>query len=348
MAVSVCSPPFTGEGMSPSSMTGGRGRSLVGFTSMNASDRDEELAIRITIPPKPDGMNPGPYPNGQAGPQSATFTISASPSQRDTEDNIGVSSSLVTATGGIGLKSLLNQEEDLASSKLPFVWKLYEMLEDVEINDQQDIVSWVEDGKAFKVHKMKAFVDEIIPKYFRQSKYKSFQRQLYFYDFHRVPGGPNAGAYSHPKFQKGVKTLCLSMMPKKTARRRSGKSKAIDDDDSSHQESTADPEEPRQRVGDPSRWLPDHESHSSRGPDPRSSSPLALQHRSSVSDDECVPTRVPSLERSGPNDGDIVFVFGGRPFHYVEAVFDDIYPPSSSYYADYYHSQRDAPRRYSR
>ncbi|OEU12177.1 hypothetical protein FRACYDRAFT_155271, partial [Fragilariopsis cylindrus CCMP1102] len=48
------------------------------------------------------------------------------------------------------------------------------------------IVSWVDNGTAFKVHDLDRFVNDIVPTYFKQTKYKSFQRQLYFYGFQRV------------------------------------------------------------------------------------------------------------------------------------------------------------------
>jgi hypothetical protein len=119
-------------------------------------------------------------------------------------------------------------ETDLPSSKLPFTWKLYEMLEDVEKNGQDHIISWVNDGTGFRVHDLDGFVDRIIPKYFKQTKYKSFQRQLYFYNFKRISfngkgessssAAAAAGSYSHPKFIRGKKQLCLSMTPKKSSK----------------------------------------------------------------------------------------------------------------------------------
>lgn len=115
--------------------------------------------------------------------------------------------------------SYLAQDPNLPQSKLPFAWKLYEMLEMIERNQVDDIVSWVDDGQAFKVHNLKRFVAEIVPKYFKQSKYKSFQRQLYFYGFTRVSSsssdckGWTIGSYRHPMFRRGYKTLCLSMVP---------------------------------------------------------------------------------------------------------------------------------------
>jgi hypothetical protein len=98
------------------------------------------------------------------------------------------------------------------------------MLEDVEKNGQDHIISWVNDGTGFRVHDLDRFVDRIIPKYFKQTKYKSFQRQLYFYNFKRISfngkgeSAAAAGSYSHPKFIRGKKQLCLSMTPKKSSK----------------------------------------------------------------------------------------------------------------------------------
>mmetsp|Transcript_13524 Transcript_13524/g.28546 ORF Transcript_13524/g.28546 Transcript_13524/m.28546 type:complete len:243 (-) Transcript_13524:245-973(-) len=122
--------------------------------------------------------------------------------------------------------SCLARDPNLPSSKLPFAWKLYEMLETVQRKCvDTDIVSWVDDGTAFKVHDLKRFVEKIVPAYFKQSKYKSFQRQLYFYGFKRVGHtdkvGQTVGSYRHPRFLRGQKTLCLSMMPKKATKRTS-------------------------------------------------------------------------------------------------------------------------------
>jgi hypothetical protein len=99
----------------------------------------------------------------------------------------------------------LGKDVDLPASKLPFTWKLYEMLEDVEENGQDHIISWVNNGMGFQVHKMDMFVKDIIPIYFKQSKYKSFQRQLYFYNFKRNSKGPRLGSYYHPMFVRGNK-----------------------------------------------------------------------------------------------------------------------------------------------
>ncbi|KAL3919531.1 MAG: hypothetical protein SGILL_003710, partial [Bacillariaceae sp.] len=68
-------------------------------------------------------------------------------------------------------------------------------------------------GRSFKVYRPKSFISLIAPHYFKQSKYKSFQRQLHLYEFTRMQYGPEAGSYSHPLFIRGQPKLCLSLSP---------------------------------------------------------------------------------------------------------------------------------------
>jgi hypothetical protein len=58
-----------------------------------------------------------------------------------------------------------------------FPWKMHELLEQVEQDGREDVVSWLPNGRAFKVHKTDIFVNEIMGSHFQQTKYKSFQRQ---------------------------------------------------------------------------------------------------------------------------------------------------------------------------
>ena len=84
-----------------------------------------------------------------------------------------------------------------------FPVKLIRMLTEVEKCGQQSIVTWNPDGRTLQVLSHKKFVSEILPNYFKQSKYTSFQRQLNFYGFQRVNHGPLEGSYGHPKFVRG-------------------------------------------------------------------------------------------------------------------------------------------------
>ncbi len=92
-----------------------------------------------------------------------------------------------------------------------FPAKLYQMLQEVDEQGLDHIVSWQHDGRSFRVHKSEKFVTEILPSYFRCSKMKSFQRQLNFYKFQRIVGGSLDGSYSHPHFIRGEEDLAKNI-----------------------------------------------------------------------------------------------------------------------------------------
>ena len=98
-----------------------------------------------------------------------------------------------------------NQLFDFTQS---FPYKLYHMMQDVEYHGKEDIVCWNPDGRSFIVQDPKKFVSEILPGHFKQTKYKSFQRQLNFYGFLRITTGRLQGSYQHPCFVKGDLELC--------------------------------------------------------------------------------------------------------------------------------------------
>mmetsp|Transcript_6770 Transcript_6770/g.8233 ORF Transcript_6770/g.8233 Transcript_6770/m.8233 type:complete len:414 (-) Transcript_6770:144-1385(-) len=85
----------------------------------------------------------------------------------------------------------------------PFPVKLHEMLVKIESDGYASVVSWQPHGRCFVVHKPKEFVDDIMPKYFKQSKFASFQRQLNLYGFVRLTRGQDKGGYYHEMFLRG-------------------------------------------------------------------------------------------------------------------------------------------------
>ncbi|CAJ1931127.1 unnamed protein product [Cylindrotheca closterium] len=94
----------------------------------------------------------------------------------------------------------------------PFPEKLHEML---EMANQPNVVTWLPHGRAFLVRKPKEFTEHIMPRYFRQTKLTSFQRQLNLYGFRRITQGPDAGAYYHELFLRGRPHLCMRMQRQK-------------------------------------------------------------------------------------------------------------------------------------
>ncbi|KAL3940909.1 MAG: hypothetical protein SGARI_000795 [Bacillariaceae sp.] len=85
------------------------------------------------------------------------------------------------------------------------------MLAEAASNGKEGIVSWLPEGGAFKVHQVPLFVTDILPLYFKQTKYKSFQRQLNLWGFERLTSGPDKGAYYHTHFLRDDPELCKNL-----------------------------------------------------------------------------------------------------------------------------------------
>ena len=69
-------------------------------------------------------------------------------------------------------------DDDELYQKLPFPYKLHQLLDDAVQEGKEHIISWLPSGTAFKVHRPLLFTSEIMSNYFRQTQYKSFTRQV--------------------------------------------------------------------------------------------------------------------------------------------------------------------------
>ena len=102
------------------------------------------------------------------------------------------------------------QDSKESPSPAKFPLRLYQLLDDAKSENFEHIVSWLPSGTAFKVHNSHAFEEHIISRYFRQTRYKSFQRQLNLYGFHRIQSGEDTGAYFHSLFiRNNFNLLCF-------------------------------------------------------------------------------------------------------------------------------------------
>lgn len=106
--------------------------------------------------------------------------------------------------------SLVNNRKNIA-----FPWKLHEMLEECEDEELDHIASWLPDNSSFRVHKPAVFMNGINTKFFNQTNYKSFQRQLNMWGFQRIIKGPNKGGYKHKYFVRSKESLCRMMTRQK-------------------------------------------------------------------------------------------------------------------------------------
>jgi len=106
----------------------------------------------------------------------------------------------------------------------PFPERLHRLLKEISDDGNGDVISFYNHGRAFGIHKPEKFVSEIMPKYFKQSRLSSFQRQLNLYGFKRITSGRDAGGYYHELFLQGRPNMCLHMrrvgLPKGEDRRK--------------------------------------------------------------------------------------------------------------------------------
>jgi len=68
----------------------------------------------------------------------------------------------------------------------PFPIKLYRIIHEAKVNNQEDIISFFPHGRAFAVHKPKEFIRDIMPKYFPAGRMNTFLKQLNLYGFRRI------------------------------------------------------------------------------------------------------------------------------------------------------------------
>jgi hypothetical protein len=109
------------------------------------------------------------------------------------------------------------------ASGMPFPFKLHSMLDNAAVEGYWYIVSW-EGDNCFMVHNKESFVRDIIPRYFSQTQYRSFQRLLNMWGFERLRDGPRKGAYTHLNLKRGNPSLCNLMRCQKIKRRKSAPS----------------------------------------------------------------------------------------------------------------------------
>jgi hypothetical protein len=94
----------------------------------------------------------------------------------------------------------------------PFPGKLMEVL---DRDDLEDVILWMPHGRAFMVRQPKVFITDVLARFFKQSKYMSFTRQLNLWGFKRITRGRDSGAYYHELFLRGRPRLTLRMRRQK-------------------------------------------------------------------------------------------------------------------------------------
>lgn len=80
---------------------------------------------------------------------------------------------------------------------------MYKILEEYDDRGYSDIVSWQDHGRSFRVIDVDCFVSQVMHRFFKQTKFRSFQRQLSLYGFNRIINkGKDFGYYYHENFRR--------------------------------------------------------------------------------------------------------------------------------------------------
>lgn len=80
-----------------------------------------------------------------------------------------------------------------------FIKKLKMILDKEDAN----IIDWGDDNSSFEIYDISKFEAEILPKYFKTTKFSSFQRQLNYFKFKKLTKTKTKNcAFHNPNFNK--------------------------------------------------------------------------------------------------------------------------------------------------
>ena len=127
---------------------------------------------------------------------------------------------IINANAGISSrkssKKAKRKREEKKVGSTPFPLRLHNLLDDAERKGFAHVISWEADGGSFKV-KEPDLMEDVLPKYFKLTKYRSFLRQLQDYGFSRVTWGEQTGLCKHPMIMRGQRHLCKFIYRKPAA-----------------------------------------------------------------------------------------------------------------------------------
>mmetsp|Transcript_270 Transcript_270/g.584 ORF Transcript_270/g.584 Transcript_270/m.584 type:complete len:721 (+) Transcript_270:97-2259(+) len=108
-----------------------------------------------------------------------------------------------------------NRPKTYRGGQLQFPWMLHKMLEDSVIYNFTHLISWMPSGRVFRVHNQNDFATLVLPRYFRQTAYKSFVRSLNLWGFTACQlccGRDYVSGYFHQHFVQGNPSRAHNMV----------------------------------------------------------------------------------------------------------------------------------------
>mmetsp|Transcript_16637 Transcript_16637/g.23123 ORF Transcript_16637/g.23123 Transcript_16637/m.23123 type:complete len:229 (+) Transcript_16637:38-724(+) len=102
-------------------------------------------------------------------------------------------------------------------------------MEILSYRDYEHIITWLPDGKSFKLLKPKEFTEKIMPFHLKKAKYSTFQRKMACWGFKKISEDAQAGAkcfglpttFFHPYFQRNRTDLLMNIQFSKNSPSRS-------------------------------------------------------------------------------------------------------------------------------
>jgi len=91
---------------------------------------------------------------------------------------------------------------------MPFPSRLHKVL---ERSDLTAVIDWMPHGRAFIVKQPNLLTTLVLSRFFKQTKYLSFTRQLNLWGFKRITRGIDSGSYYHERFLPGRPHLTMGM-----------------------------------------------------------------------------------------------------------------------------------------
>lgn len=120
--------------------------------------------------------------------QAAAAATTLDPATTTTSSS-SASSGAIPGQEAISKSKEASQANQRSSSTYQFPWKLHQLLTDAQQNNDEYIVSWLPNGRAFQIHNKELFIEKYMPQYFNTQTYKSFHRSLNLWGFQSLKRG---------------------------------------------------------------------------------------------------------------------------------------------------------------
>jgi hypothetical protein len=104
----------------------------------------------------------------------------------------------------------------------------------LDCTEHSEIITWLPHGRGFIIRDKRRLADEVLPKFFKESKYTSFTRRLNRWNFTIQTHGHKEASYFHPMFIRGDPQRSLEMHPTPQASNKARDARYIADTEKRH------------------------------------------------------------------------------------------------------------------